>query len=385
MNPSNRQHLVLLGAGHAHLQVVQQWRDIAPQDTDVTLISPHPVQTYSGMMPGWVAGTYSIEDCQTDIRPWVAHAGIRWIQDTCVSLDANTKRLYVRGDSMQPIAFDQISIDIGSSMSLAQLERLIPGASGRVLPIRPMDQFVKYWEIAINMARNRPLDISIIGAGAAGVEIALACKAKLRQAKATASVSLLTGGADHLLRQFPKGVRKSALRALQDAGVTVLPHRCVRLEDGAIELENGLKLNCDLPIVAIGSMAPDWLAATGLALDPQGYISVNETHQSISHPHVFACGDIASRVDQSHAKSGVYAVRVGEHMGLQLATSLKDEPLQKIPLKRHTLNILNTANQRAIASYGPLSFSGWLAWRLKNYIDQKYIRSLRQAPTVTQD
>lgn len=381
MNQPKRPHLIMLGAGHAHLQVIKQWAASDLPEVDITLISPHPVQTYSGMIPGWVAGTYPLELCSIDIRPWLESTGIRWVEDQAVRLDPDHKQIFIRSKPNEAIDFDFISIDIGSSMSLAQLERLIPGASGRVLPIRPMDQFVKYWQIALEMASNRRLDISIVGAGAAGVEVALACRAKLHSINAKASVSLLTGSPGGLLNIYPKRVQVKAREALQAADVTVLPHRCTRLEDGAIVLENGLRLNCDLPIIATGAMAPEWLTKTGLALDENGYILVNSHQQSVSHAHVFACGDIATRSDLPHAKSGVYAVRAGEAMGDQLLAAIQGADLSDIQVRKRSLNLLNTANRRAIASYGPFCSSGWLMWQLKNFIDKRYIRSFQKPPT----
>jgi NADH dehydrogenase FAD-containing subunit len=384
MKTPNRNHLVLLGAGHAHLEVIKKWPQHGPSFAYVTLISPTPIQTYSGMMPGWVAGAYELGECQVDIRPWLKRANIRWIQDSCVGINATLRQLYLRGAPEAPFSFDQLSIDIGSSMSPAQIEHTMPGASGRVLPIRPMDIFATHWNAAVGIALERRMDICIIGAGPAGVELAFACKAKMRKIKARASVTLLTGGVGQLLPQYSEQVQSLALKALKQAEISVLPHRGIAFEDGCVVLDNQLKLKCDLPIIATGSMAPEWLKKTDLALDKRGYIQVNSYQQSTSHTGVFACGDIASRNDISHPKSGVYAIRSGEQMAEQLASSLRRGQLKEVAVQPRSLNILNTSNGRAIASYGDWSTSGWLAWLLKDYIDRRYIKSFQTLPTRTQ-
>ncbi|MEY2994703.1 MAG: hypothetical protein RL357_1638, partial [Pseudomonadota bacterium] len=158
----------------------------------------------------------------------------------------------------------------------------------------------------------------------------------------------------------------------------------VAFENGSVILDNKLRLKCDLPIVATGSMAPVWLKDTDLALDERGYIEVNAYQQSTSHTFVFACGDVASRNDVSHPKSGVYAIRAGEQMAEQLSSSLRRGQLKEIKVQPRSLNILNTGNRRAIASYGDWSTSGWLAWLLKDYIDRRYIKSFQTLPTRTQ-
>ena len=61
VNPS-RKHLVLLGAGRAHLQVLKSLARQGTGDMNVTLVAPHPYYIESAMLPGYVAGDYVLED-----------------------------------------------------------------------------------------------------------------------------------------------------------------------------------------------------------------------------------------------------------------------------------------------------------------------------------
>ena len=61
--------LVLLGGGHAHVHVLQQLAALRVAGAEVVLVSPFPRQMYSGMVPGLVAGHYTVDDCVIALRP----------------------------------------------------------------------------------------------------------------------------------------------------------------------------------------------------------------------------------------------------------------------------------------------------------------------------
>ena len=92
--------LVLLGAGHAHVHVLSRLAQNRPADLDVTVVTPYPFQTYSGMTPGLVAGRYETAECQIPLEPLVKAAGAKWVQARCTGLDANQQlvRLAAAGD-----------------------------------------------------------------------------------------------------------------------------------------------------------------------------------------------------------------------------------------------------------------------------------------------
>ena len=54
--------LVLVGGGHAHALVLLQWGRARPKNLEIKLVTPYPVHTYSGMVPGVVAGHYKIAE-----------------------------------------------------------------------------------------------------------------------------------------------------------------------------------------------------------------------------------------------------------------------------------------------------------------------------------
>lgn len=52
------QEVLLIGGGHAHIEVVRRWAEEPPDLASLTVVDPNPRPIYSGMVPGYIAGQY---------------------------------------------------------------------------------------------------------------------------------------------------------------------------------------------------------------------------------------------------------------------------------------------------------------------------------------
>ena len=129
----------------------------------------------------------------------------------------------------------------------------------------------------------------------------------------------------------------------------------------------------------------EWLANTGLALDSEGFIRVAETLQSVSHPHVFAAGDIASIDGHARPKSGVYAVRSGPPLAGNLRRMLEGRRLVSYRPQREALYLISTGERYALGARNGFTFEGAWVWTLKDFIDRRFMakfNALPQMPTA---
>ncbi|MDD5029419.1 MAG: FAD-dependent oxidoreductase [Rhodoferax sp.] len=360
-------HLVLLGAGHAHIHMLSTLVGQPLAGVRVTLVAPYPRQLYSGMIPGFVAGYYALEDCVIALEPLLAGSGVTWLRQCVVGLDANTRTITLNDASR--LTYDLVSINTGPVQDRQKLEQSIPGAQQHALFIRPIESFGVLWPRVVELAQSRALRVTVIGGGAAGVELACAVAHRLSNARVT-----LISGAASVGANYSQAVQARIQRALARRQITVLQDRATGLTADAVLLANGAQLACDVPILATGAQAPTWLQASGLALDASGFISVDASLRSTSHPQVFAAGDVCSRVDRAIARSGVYAVRAGVPLANNLRAVLAGAaPVAHQPPKQ-TLNLLSCGKRYAIGIWGCLSFEGQWVWWLKDRIDRGFIR-----------
>ncbi|MEO6421440.1 MAG: FAD-dependent oxidoreductase, partial [Candidatus Nitrotoga sp.] len=293
--------LIMAGGGHAQLSVLQALAQ-EPLSINAVLITPNPYQIYSGMLPGWMAGHYSLSECRIDLRPLAESARARLIFAQVVKIDAKRRRVSL-SDGMH-LDYDGLSLDVGSETDLSLLET----ARKRLLPIKPLGDFVERWPAILKAASQQDhYRLVVVGGGAAGVELAFAAQHAFTTQRCSQASVVLVASESGILPGHGGGVKQRAHALLEQRGITLVQSQAVGTSKG-VALSDGRSLSADCIIAATGARPPAWLRNSDLALDEQGYVLVDAKHRSISHPNVFAAGDVCMRTDIRLAHSGVHAV-----------------------------------------------------------------------------
>ncbi len=362
--------LVLAGGGQAHVFVMRALARKQPVDYEAVLVTPSDQLIYTGMLPGWIAGHYQLAELTIELAPLLRAAKMRWIQARIESLDLQKRVAHT--DRGEAIDFDLLSIATGPAPNFDAIK----GARDHALPLRPLDRFVAEWQrIAMRAQSARaPFRLTIIGAGAGGIEIALAARHRL----AGVRLQLITGGVPILPGHHARA-RALACRALIRAGVQLIEAFAEQVAPDTITLNTGSTLPTDATLLMTGAAAPSWLRQSGLAMDEDGFVAINDCLQSTSHDFVFAAGDSATMMHARRPKSGVYAVRAGPRLANNLQAAMSAAPLTQWRPQRRALYLLSTGAKHAIASWGRIAFSGHWVWRWKNRIDCDYIAKFKAA------
>lgn len=361
--------LLLVGGGHAHVHVLAALAASRLAATEVVLVSPYARQIYSGMLPGWIAGQYAIEACALSLDALTRRAGVRFVQASCTGLDLAAQQ--VRCSNGDSIPFDYASIDCGPVAQALDLQ----DSAGHALPLRPIEGLVAAWPGLLQRVRqaNREFRLAIVGDGAAATELAFAIHARLVAEGLGQARLTLIGANPAPLAGFPFQLRRQAARLLAGRGIAHQAGRVVvAVRADHVQLDDGSRLAADAALLATGAAAPAWPAASGLATDAGGFIRVDRSLQSLSHPCVFAAGDVAAYAD-ARPKSGVFAVRAGPPLAANLRAICGGQALQAWQPQRRALYLLSTGGRHALAAWGGLSASGAWAWRWKDRIDRRFM------------
>lgn len=370
-----KRDIVLAGAGHTHAHVLRMWRMAPLADVRLTCVSPYAVATYSGMLPGTLAGLYEPEQMQIDLARLCAAAGVRLIVASISGIDLAQRELQL--DDRPALPFDLLSLGIGSQ---PKLPSALASAGDAVVTIKPMQTFLQRLDARLKLAAaappREPLRVAIIGAGAGGVEIALCLPPWVRKwcGERPVELTLLDRNRD-ILPGLPAATARFVKNELQRRGAKlVLNAEVQQYRGGLLALADGQCVPADLVLCTTSAEAPAVLKQCGLATDDRGFAQTHPTLEAIDADGLFAVGDCGTIVGAPTPKAGVFAVRQGPVLWDNLRRKLSGAPLAPYRPQQGFLSLLASGDGRAILSYKGRSAHGRWCWRLKDRIDRKFMR-----------
>lgn len=381
--------LVLIGGGHTHAIALRMFGMKPLPGVRITLITDTSHTPYSGMLPGHVAGFYDFDECHIDLRRLAQFAQAQLYVDRAVGLDKTNKKVLCANHP--PVAFDVLSIDIGSTPASID----VPGASEYAIAAKPVPQFLNQWhQLVEEFADNpqKPLRLGIVGGGAGGVELALTMQRRLHQILQAQGLPLDRNPEIHLFHRgtqimssHSRWVRQRLHNILINRGIQLhLEESVCEVMPDKIRCESGLIVECDRIFWVTQASAPSWLTESGLKTDLEGFVLVKDTLQSLFDDCIFAAGDIATMVNYDRPKAGVFAVRQGKPLFENLRRTLLAEPLIVYKPQALYLGLIGTGDGEAIASWGPFGWQSPLLWRWKDKIDRQFMEQFNDLPQMEQ-
>jgi len=368
--------LVLVGGGHSHVFVLKAFGMTPLPGVRITLVGRDVHTPYSGMLPGLISGHYSFDETHIDLQKLARFGGARLLNDEVIGLDPERKVLLFQ--NRPSVGYDILSIDIGSSPARAE----VPGADEHATAVKPISRLVAKWEAVVErtLAAKGKRRIGVVGAGAAGVELTLSMQFRLRELLrgvdgATDPEFHLFSSATEVLPTHNKRTRRKFQRILDERGVRVHPSSRVAevTQEGVVDTA-GVAYPLEEVLWTTQAAAQPWPAEAGLQVDSRGFIEVADTLQSLSHPDIFAAGDIAAVVNHPREKAGVFAVRQGPPLAANIRRALLGRRAEPFRPQKTFLSLVSTGDKYAVASKSIFAIEGAWLWKWKDSIDRKFMQ-----------
>jgi NADH dehydrogenase FAD-containing subunit len=368
--------LVLLGGGHAHVRLLAMLRQQKLPYDDIVLVANKRYSYYSGMVSGYIEGTYAREDIRFDLQTLCEQAAVTWREETVTAIDRAQKHVITATGTRIP--YDIASLNVGSiRASLA-----IPGAHEGVSCLKTAASF----EHTIQQV-CADVPIALVGGGAAGIEIALSIVARRQRYGMHAPVSLVTRhgllphAPAHSRNRIVRYVRTTPLRLHTAVAVTAIE---ARPHTKRLHLDNGNTLDAHHVVWLTGPHAPAWLRQSHLACDAHGYVRTRPTLQLVDDDEIFAVGDCRSYVHAPDLpKAGVYPVYEAPILWRNLVAMATQRASATIPLletfspRPRYVSIVHLGAQHAAFLYGNIIHLGTLSWKIKQHIDRRFMDQVR--------
>ena len=368
MVPGGLRHLVLVGLGMAHVQVLREFAGRRSMSLKITVVSPSVHWVHLDQVPGFVAGTSEAGQCTVSLEPLLQRCGATLVKAQIAEFDAATRSLTLsNGETLQG---DLISFNTEASLDRTRMATDMPGALQHALNLRPLEAFCTLWPQVAQLATTRPLNVAVVGEGMIAAELALAIAYGLSHNPECqpCRVSLVTGG-ETPGAECPATVQQRITQALKRQHITVLRDRCTSMNGKEVQLASGARLVCDAPVLALGGHPPAWLAGSGLALAADGQPELSDRMHSTSHPRVYVTRD-----PRGHA-----ALRTGKTLAFNLRATIDGTTARPLAAPLFTLEGYFCGGLQAIAAlhtpWRDFSASGGWVWPWKQKADTARLKA----------
>ncbi|HEX3126905.1 MAG TPA: FAD-dependent oxidoreductase [Thermoanaerobaculia bacterium] len=367
MRSKSPTRLLLVGAGHAHLEILRRQASHPQAHVDLTLVSVADCHHYSGMVPGFLQGQYEEREITFDLPALAEKAGGRFVQAKAVALDPTAREVRLEGGGT--LGYDLVSFNVGSR-SAGDEDEAVRRHAARV---KPMSRVAELRRRLGEMSGEN--HVVIVGGGAAGVEIACAIATFLDEAGCRRRITIVEGSGA-ILSDYSKRFRRRAEAVLAGRDIAVRTGiRVETVETDAVRIKGGALLRSDLTVWLTGAAAWPLFESSGLPVDRKGFLLVDDSLRSIADPRIFGAGDcVTPERYPDTPKAGVYAVREAPVLWQSLVAAIEGGKPPRYKPQGGFLSLLNTGDGKALLRYKSLvSHSRW-AWRLKDRIDRGFMK-----------
>jgi NADH:ubiquinone reductase (H+-translocating) len=390
-----RPRVVIIGGGFGGIAAA---KTLKRADVSVTLLDRTNHFIFQPLLYQVATAALAPSDITAPIR-WV----LRSQKNTEVLLaearEIDIERRVVRVDNeLREIPYDYLIVAPGARHSYFGHDDWEPYAPG-LKAIEDASEIRRRFLLAYEYAeriedekeREEYLTFVIVGGGPTGVELSgaipfIARKAlasEFRRVDTRRTRVILVEAGPRILPSFPEGLAQHAARDLADLGVEVRVNSMVTgVGPDGVSI-GGEKIRARTAFWAAGNKASPLGKFLGAPLDNAGRVKVKEDLSVPGHPEIFAIGDLATLYQDGRTVPWVCpgAMQEGRFAAKSIIRDLRHQP-RKVFHYFNKGDLATIGRSRAIADFGEIKVTGWLAWALWLFVHIMYLVGFRNRLVV---
>ena len=363
-------HVIIVGAGFAGLSAVGRLRKAGVR---VTIIDRNLYSTFQPLLYQVATGGLNPGDIAYPVGGFTARRGTRYIRGELAAIEAQAHTIKLADG--RELGYDYLILATGVSANYFGVKGAAENTFGlytRADAIVLRDHIMSGFErLSADTDSHRELDITVVGGGATGVELA-GTLGELRREVLHATFPDVDPSRVHvrlvemapaLLMPFHPRLREYTRKQLAVRGVDImLGTRILEVLPDRVVLGDGQSLPSDLTVWAAGVAAPRPVAGWNLPQGPGGRIIVGPDLRVRGERRIFAIGDIAIYPDEPSPQLAQPALQEGRHAAGQIVRLLHGEPTE--PFSYHDKGIMATIGRRSavVQLARGARITGTLAW-----------------------
>ncbi len=366
-------HVVIIGGGFGGLSAARAL-DGAP--VRVTLLDHHNYHLFQPLLYQVATAGLSPGDIASPIR-WILRRqkNVQVLLADVQAIDTTRRELTLDGGQL---GYDYLIVAAGASHSYFghdEWEGLAPGLKTLDDALEMRRRMLLGFEQAERSEnpaeRQRLLTFAIVGGGPTGVELAGALAEiashtlahEYRSAEPRSARILLIEAAPTILGMYPPDLQEAAERSLEKLGVELRKGSPVTaIRPGAVEVA-GETIPVGTVFWAAGVAASPLARSLGVSLDRAGRVPVLPDLTIPGHRDVFVIGDLAVFRADGQPLPGVaqVAMQEGRHAAKNVLRAAAGEAMTQFHYRDYG-NMATIGRGAAIADFGKVRLSGWIAW-----------------------
>jgi NADH dehydrogenase len=318
---NNLHHIVVVGGGAGGLELVTRLGNKLGKKhkARITLVDAGLTHVWKPLLHEVASGSLDASTNEINYRAHARKHHYEFQLGRLNGLDREQRELIIapfyddEGAEVVPerrIHYDSLVIAVGSTAN----DFGTPGAQDNCLFLDSLRQARRFHSLLLNaflrknheamQGQENALNITIVGAGATGVELAAELRLASRELpvygmnhlKASdISISIIEA-AGRILPALPERLSAAATRELNRQHIQVYTGQPVsKAQNGSILMKDGTELPSDMTVWAAGIKAPAFLAnLDGLEVNRGNQLVVEQTLQTSRDNNIFALGDCAA-------------------------------------------------------------------------------------------